>query len=217
MQVPAPLLQASGLCFGRNGRAVLHEINLELWQGSCLLLEGDNGAGKSTLLELLHGRLGPSGGERRFRGKPYTRPQRGIALLPQEPGTRWDAPMDVRTLVAMGARLAGGADPESASQRTCGALAQMGLSALAERSIQALSSGERQRVLIARALAQGADVLLLDEPFSGLDRRAQTALAGALVALSETAKAVVLSHHGPLPQALQQAVQTLTLTGGRLC
>jgi ABC-type Mn2+/Zn2+ transport system ATPase subunit len=105
-------------------------------------------------------------------------------------------------------------------------LAAFGLEALAGRPIAALSGGEQQRVLLARVLCQQADVLLLDEPFNGLDHNSRADLAQLLLDLVATGKAVVLSHHGVLPELLQQLpgevdargpVDHLTLSNGRLC
>lgn len=221
-----PLLQALALHCNLHGRPLLQGVDLVLGEGSFVVLHGDNGAGKSTLLELLHGRRRPSMGSVFFRGAPHTKPQRRIALLPQRPSTRWDMPMDVQTLVDLGTGLSGERNPLAARRIRDLNLAAFGLEALAGRPIAALSGGEQQRVLLARVLCQQADVLLLDEPFNGLDHNSRADLAQLLLDLVATGKAVVLSHHGVLPELLQQLpgevdargpVDHLTLSNGRLC
>lgn len=221
-----PLLQASGLHCNLNGRLLLQGVDLVLTERSLVVLQGDNGAGKSTLLELLHGRRRPCLGSVFFRGAPHTKPQHRIALLPQRPSTRWEMPMDVQTLVVLGTGLSGVNNRMAVRQLSDLALAAFGLEALAQRPIAALSGGEQQRVLLARVLCQQADVLLLDEPFNGLDHNSRADLAQLLLDLVATGKAVVLSHHGVLPELLQHLpgevdargpVDHLTLSNGRLC
>ena len=222
----APLFQALALHCNLNGRLLLQGVDLVLGEGSFVVLHGDNGAGKSTLLELLHGRRRPSMGSVFFRGAPHTKPQRRIALLRQRPSTRWDMPMDVQTLVDLGTGLSGVRNRLAARRISDLNLAAFGLEALARRPIAELSGGEQQRVLLARVLCQQAEVLLLDEPFNGLDHNSRADLAQLLLGVVVSGKAVLLSHHGVLPELLQQQaiegdapapVQHLTLSMGRLC
>ena len=221
-----PLLQAKALRYQRHGRCLLRDLDLSLWPGSCLVLRGDNGAGKSTLLEVLHGRRRADAGQVLLHGKPHVAPQPAVALLPQRNGIHWDAPIDVQTLVRMGARLAPPAERQHCDQLSQDAMAALQIDTLARRSIGALSGGERQRVLLARALAQRSEVLLLDEPFSALDQGARVDLADALVALIEQRTTLVIAHHGALPDSLQQLdagdgasapLRQRTLQGGELC
>ncbi|MBM5800867.1 MAG: ATP-binding cassette domain-containing protein [Cyanobacteria bacterium K_DeepCast_35m_m2_023] len=202
--VPKPLLQATALRYQRHGRNLLRDLALSLWPGTCLVLRGDNGAGKSTLLELLHGRRQPDAGEIRLHGRLHRKPHPSVALLPQHNGIRWDTPIDVQTLVQLSSRLASADQRYRIEQTSHDFLAVLQLETLARRSIAALSGGEQQRVLLARALAQRAEVLLLDEPFSALDQTARSDLAQAMISLIKEQKSLLIAHHGALPAELQQ-------------
>jgi iron complex transport system ATP-binding protein len=166
-------LVIDGVAVRYRDRTAVHASSLVLPSGQVIALVGPNGAGKSSLLKAIAG-LVPASGAIRLEDRPLggdarTR-ARTIAYLPQAPSAHW--PMKVRDLVALG-RLphrAFGAPPgaddlaavESALQRT-------DVAALAERPVDELSGGERARVLLARALAVGAPILLVDEPVAALD------------------------------------------------
>lgn len=189
-----PLLQALDLAYAYARFPVLVGIDLEVRPGSCIVIRGDNGAGKSTLLQLLQGRLEPSSGWVRLEGRPLRGQRRRVALVPQAPCLNWRYPIRLEPFVALAA---------PGDRRCCSlALRQVGLEALAERPIGCLSSGQRQRALIARALAQRAAVLLLDEPFANLDGASCLQLGALLRSLVSSGTAVVLSAHGELPPTL---------------
>ncbi|MFM9102409.1 MAG: metal ABC transporter ATP-binding protein [Cyanobium sp.] len=202
-----PLLQALGLAYAYGRFPVLVGIDLEVRPGSCSIIRGDNGAGKSTLLQLLQGRLEPSSGWVRLEGRPLRGQRRRLALVTQAPCLNWRYPIRLGAFVA----LAAGGDPRSGPS----ALGQVGLEALAERPIGSLSSGQRQRALIARALAQRAAVLLLDEPFACLDGASCLQLGALLRSLVTAGTAVVLSAHGELPPTLPRS-RTYLLQQGSL-
>jgi ABC-type Mn2+/Zn2+ transport system ATPase subunit len=202
-----PLLQALGLAYAYGRFPVLVGIDLEVMPGSCSVIRGDNGAGKSTLLQLLQGRLQPSSGWVRLEGRPLRGQRRRLALVPQAPCLNWRYPIRLGAFVA----LAAGGGPRSCPP----ALGQVGLEPLAERPIGSLSSGQRQRALIARALAQRAAVLLLDEPFAFLDGASRLQLGGLLRLLVDQGTAVVLSAHGELPPTLPRR-HTYLLQDGNL-
>lgn len=176
----------------------LHGVTLTLTCGTAVALIGGNGAGKSTLMKGIVGLVSASRGEVIWRGRPITRSTHEIAYLPQRADIDWDFPVTVRGLVEMGrypligrSRRYRPAD-EAAVMR---ALTTMRITDLAGRQVGALSGGQQQRALIARALAQEAHVLLLDEPFAGLDQPAQTLLAQLLRDLALSGRLVVASHH----------------------
>ena len=159
--------------FGRS--RVLDRVSLALAPGSLLALVGPNGAGKTTLLRILAGVLAPGAGEVCVRGEPLARLSRRalareLAVVPQELVVPF--PYRVRELVAMGraARL-GAFGREGPADRAAvdAALRALALDALAERTYTTLSGGEKQRTALARALAQEADALLLDEPTAHMD------------------------------------------------
>jgi ABC-type Mn2+/Zn2+ transport system ATPase subunit len=202
-----PLLQACQLAFGYGEAPVLHNLDLAVDRGTCTLIRGGNGAGKSTLLQLLQGKRQPSAGWVRLGGCPLPGQRRRLALVPQGSSIRWHYPIHLAALVALGCG-GSGQDPTQALQ-------QVGLAGLAQTPIAALSSGQRHRALIARALARQAEVLLLDEPFAALDDQSCQQLGSLLQALAAGGTAVVLTAHGDLPASLRPGRQ-LRLHDGQL-
>ncbi len=183
------------------GVPALHHVDLELHCGRCVGLLGPNGAGKSTLLKSI-ARLTPfETGRIIFDAHEHgrSRAEQSIAYLPQRSLVDWDFPLTVRGLVEMGRypalggwRRFGVGDAAAVDS----ALAATHLGDLADRQISALSGGQQQRAFLARAVAQGAHVYLLDEPFTGLDRNAQSLLSDLLRRLAaEDGKLVIVSHH----------------------
>jgi ABC-type Mn2+/Zn2+ transport system ATPase subunit len=194
-------LLIENLTVSYRGVPALHHIDLELRCGRCVGLLGPNGAGKSTLLKSI-ARLTPfETGKIVFDAHQHgsTRADQSIAYLPQRSLVDWDFPLTVRGLAEMGRypslggwRRFGAADAAAVDA----ALAATHLADLADRQISALSGGQQQRAFLARAVAQGAHVYLLDEPFTGLDRNAQSLLSDLLRRLAaEDGKLVIVSHH----------------------
>lgn len=166
--------------------------------GRSMALVGPNGAGKSTLLKTLAGLLKADSGSILWRGKPLTRSSHEIAYLPQRGDVDWNFPITVRGLVEMGRYPNLGwwrkylrHDQEIVER----ALTAMDLLDLQDRQISALSGGQQQRTFIARALAQEAHVLLLDEPFTGLDKPAQDNLSRLFRELTKEGRLLIASHH----------------------
>jgi ABC-type Mn2+/Zn2+ transport system ATPase subunit len=166
--------------------------------GTCVALIGPNGAGKSTLLKAVAGLLPVAAGTILWRGTRVARWSREIAYLPQRENVDWQFPITVRGVVRMGRYPQAGwwrpfsAADEAAIDRSIDLL---GLRDLENRQISQLSGGQQQRVFLARALAQEAHVLLLDEPFTGLDRPSRIALGETLRQLSAEGRLVIASHH----------------------
>ena len=166
--------------------------------GACVALIGPNGAGKSTLLKAIAGLLPLAGGRIFWRGSKVAKWSREIAYLPQRENVDWNFPITVRRVVTMGRYpQAGWWRPFSKSddEAITRAISVMGLDDLADRQISELSGGQQQRVFLARALAQEAHVLLLDEPFTGLDRNSKSSLAETLRTLTKEGRLVIASHH----------------------
>ncbi len=176
----------------------LREVSFATSCGACVALIGPNGAGKSTLLKAVAGLLPIAAGHVSWRGTTVAKWSREIAYLPQRENVDWQFPITVRGVVRMGRYpQAGWWRPFSQADVTAidRAIELMGLADLADRQISQLSGGQQQRVFLARALAQEAHVLLLDEPFTGLDRNSKSALASTLRDLTEQGRLVIASHH----------------------
>jgi ABC-type Mn2+/Zn2+ transport system ATPase subunit len=191
-------LQVENLRVRYRNLEALQDVSFKTSCGACVALIGPNGAGKSTLLKSIAGLLPMYGGRILWRGTKIAKWSREIAYLPQRENVDWFFPITVSGVVRMGRYpQAGWWRPfskvdEAAIAR---ALELMDLVDLADRQISELSGGQQQRVFLARALAQEAHVLLLDEPFTGLDRNSKSALAATLRQLTEQGRLVVASHH----------------------
>ena len=176
----------------------LHGISLATSCGNRVALIGPNGAVKSTLLKAIAGLVPRQTGTIQWRGSAVKKWSREFAYLPQREEVDWDFPITVRGLVEMGRYPHLGLwkryspSDEEAVER---ALQTLSIADLHDRQICELSGGQQQRAFLARALAQEAHVLLLDEPFTGLDRNASESLAALLAALSEEGRLVLSSHH----------------------
>ncbi len=223
MTVGAPLLQTDTLAVGIDGRALVRRLDLQLEPGRCWGLLGRNGAGKTTLLHTLAGLRPPLAGRLSLHGEelsdlPRRQVARRVGLLLQDREDRF--PQTVREAVLAGRyphlgpwREPGDRDLDLVRE----ALEKVGLAALAGRNVQTLSGGERQRVALAALLAQGPDLLLLDEPVSHLDLREQVRLLDLLRDLARQGHAVLMSLHDP-NHALGWCDRLLLLHRGRaLC
>lgn len=214
-------LRATGLSLTRSGRRIVEQVSLDLPPGSFTALLGANGAGKTTLLRLLLGLVAPSAGDVRLDGRPLATLGRRaiasrIAYVPQSHVPAF--PFTVTEIVAMGRTPAAGwgASLGSADRRAIeGALERVNMLGFAHRNYAELSGGERQAVLIARALAQDARILLLDEPIASLDLGQQNRVMQTLSALTGEGFAVLASLHHP-DVALRWCSDALVLQAGRV-
>ena len=178
--------------------SVLRDINFSVSCGNRMAVIGPNGAGKSTLLRILAGIKKQSSGEILWKNEPLENWAKEIAYLPQIDSHQLDFPITVREVVAMGRypqvsfwRKFTAKDKEKVEE----AMEVMEISSLADRQIDDLSGGQQQRAFIARCLAQEAHVILLDEPFNGLDAESRTHLAHTLKNLSDDGHLIIASHH----------------------
>lgn len=195
----------------------LHHVAFEVRCGQCVALLGPNGAGKTTLLKTLAGLVDRESGTIHFHGREVRGATPDIAYLPQRGNIDWDFPTTVRGLVEMGRYLRlgwwrsyGKADAAAVDS----AIHAMALEPLQDRQISALSGGQQQRAFLARALAQEAHVLLLDEPFTGLDKPNQDKLKATLRLLREQGKLLLVSHHD-LP-SVREIFDTVIMLNGEL-
>jgi ABC-type Mn2+/Zn2+ transport system ATPase subunit len=191
-------LEVSGVTVRYRGHVALEDAGFATSCGNCVALVGPNGAGKSTLLKAIAGLVPRSAGTIRWRGTGVRRWHREFSYLPQREEVDWSFPVTVRGLVEMGRysqlgwwRRWRAVDDEQVKS----AMELMNLGGLEKRQISELSGGQQQRAFIARAIASEAHVLLLDEPFTGLDRPAQDNLSGLLRRLAGEGRLVIASHH----------------------
>jgi ABC-type sulfate/molybdate transport systems ATPase subunit len=199
-----PLLRATGLTVTRGPRTVLHDVDLQLRGGELVALLGPNGAGKSTLLDALSGTLAPTAGSIERHGSV------AVALQSAEMARR-------SVLANLTAALGWWGVPRARrAQRAREALEAIGAGHLATRRATALSGGERRRVHLARVLAVRPDVLLLDEPFAGLDPEVRAALLqDAERALRSSGRATLVVVHDRA-EAWALADRLLILIEGRI-
>ncbi|GMA32844.1 metal ABC transporter ATP-binding protein [Litorihabitans aurantiacus] len=178
----------------------LDRADLTAPAGRVCALIGTNGSGKSSLLKAALGLVRPGGGTVTVAGTTprETRRRARVSSVPQAEQVDVTFPLDVRAVVGQGryghlgpTRRLRPADHEAVEN----ALARVGLTALADRTIAALSGGQRKRAFVARALAQEADVLLLDEPFAGVDRPSQDTITALLRELADGGACVVVATH----------------------
>lgn len=208
-------LKISDLTVSYSRVPALHHISFEVRCGQCVALLGPNGAGKTTLLKTLAGLASRESGTIHFHGREVSGATPDIAYLPQRGQIDWDFPTTVRGLVEMGRYLRLGwyrKYGENDDRAVNLAIEAMDLKALEHRQISALSGGQQQRAFLARALAQEAHVLLLDEPFTGLDKPNQDNLKATLKRLREQGKLLLVSHHD-LPSVREIFDQVLLLNG----
>jgi ABC-type Mn2+/Zn2+ transport system ATPase subunit len=184
-------IDIADMSVGYGGPPVLTDVDLAVRPGELVALVGANGAGKSTLLKVVVGLLRPSRGTVRVLGADPRAAAQRIAYLPQAEELRWDYPLRVEDVVAMG-RIGRSARGSSA---TASALAQVSATELARRPISALSGGQRQRVLLARALVSEPELLLLDEPATGVDPATEEQLMTVLRDIAATGRTVLVSTH----------------------
>lgn len=213
-------LRASGLCGGYGTRQVVGPVDIEVEAGTCVGILGPNGAGKSTLLRLLAGILPTRAGEVRLLGRALTAWRRRevariVGFVPQSLSVAF--PLTVLEMVMQGRapHLGAWQPPGPADEAAVGAaLREVGLEARRDVGVHTMSGGERQLVLLARALAGQPRVLLMDEPATGLDVRHQLALVETVRRLVATGVgAAVVLHDWNLAARLTDRV--LILQDGR--
>ena len=174
-------LAARDLSYSYGPKSTLERVDLELQPGTLTALVGPNGAGKSTLLHLLHGRLQPSGGTFECCGS--------IGLMPQRAAIDWTFPITVRDMVRLGqTNRLGTTTAETLLER-------VGMGEMRGRRLNQLSGGQQQRVLLARALMQQSDVLLLDEPCSAIDPPSREHLLGVMRQQASSGQTLLVSSH----------------------
>ena len=207
------VLEADKLTRRFGARRVVNEVSLELREAECLALFGPNGAGKTTLLRLLAGLLRPTSGAARVNGVPLrgdAEARSHIGLISHQ--SMLYTALTVRENVELAAKLYAVADARVAADR---ALRDMRVLDRAGVPVRALSRGLQQRVSIARALVHEPRVLLLDEPYTGLDAHGAGALTETLERLRASGATLVLVTHN-IAEGLAVATHVAVMHGGRL-
>ncbi len=209
--VASPVVSAIGLRRTFGAQRAVDGVDLALGAGECLALFGPNGAGKTTLLRLLAGLARPTAGEARIGAMrlPEAAARARVGLISHKT-MLYDA-LTARENVRFAADLHGLAEPARATAEVLEALA---VTARADVPVRALSRGMRQRVAVARAVVHAPEVILCDEPYTGLDEVGAAALTALLRARQAAGAALVLvTHH--LQEGLALATQVAVMRGGR--
>lgn len=195
------LLDVEGLTVAYGPILALDHVSVRVGAGRVCGLLGMNGSGKSTLFKAVMGMVPAASGTIRLCGTDsLTARKKGwVGYVPQSEGIDQTFPLRVRDVVMQGRYGFMGLTrrPKAADyDAVAAALATVHMTDLADRGIGDLSGGQRKRVFVARALAQGAKLLLLDEPFAGVDRTSEATITGLLRDLAATGVGVVVSTHG---------------------
>ena len=196
-----------------NGHTAIHHVNFRLHGGTICALVGVNGSGKSTLFKSIMGMIQPTKGAVTLNKIPVNKvlKQNIIAYVPQTEEVDWDFPVLVSDVVMMGryGRMSFLRIPSKEDKRQVEiALDRVNMLALKDRQIGELSGGQKKRVFLARALAQQGKVLLLDEPFTGVDVQTENAIIELLKSLREEGHLVLVSTHnlGSVPEFCDQVI-----------
>ena len=192
-------LRVRDLWAGHPGQPpAVERVDLEVPVGEMVGLVGPNGAGKSTLFKAILGLITPLRGDVEAFGRPVSEARDDIAYMPQVEEVDWDFPISVRDAVLMGRyrrpRPFGRWSREDQAEAS-EALERVGLADLGGRQVGRLSGGQRRRVLMARSIARGARLLLLDEPFAGLDAAVQHDLLRILDGLARQGRSILIATH----------------------
>lgn len=193
-----PAVEFDAVTVAYGDHVAVKDVTAALHPGAIVGLLGPNGAGKTTLLRALLGVLPPARGRIRIHGTPPREAYHHVSYLPQHEDVNWDFPVTVFEVVLMGrVRALGWLNRPTARDRALAqeALARVGLEGLAGRQIGQLSRGQRQRALLARALAQDGDIVILDEPLAGVDLPSQEAIVRLLGELRDRKALVLVSLH----------------------
>lgn len=195
---PGPAIEIEHLTVSYGSAPALLDVSLSIPAGKLVGVIGPNGSGKSTLIKSVLGFLRPDFGTVKIFGQPAERAKGRVAYVPQRGSVDWDFPVTVREVALMGRyghvpwyRELSPADMQAADD----ALEMVRMTPFRDRQIGQLSGGQQQRVFMARAMAQGADILLLDEPFAGVDAATERAILDVLEQTRAAGRTLIVVHH----------------------
>ncbi len=191
-------LEVHDLTVSYNRRPVLWDIDFTVPEGNLIGIVGPNGAGKSTLIKAIMGLIPLASGYVRIFGQELAGTRKRVGYVPQRNSVDWDFPTNALDVVLMGryGKLGLFARPRAADLEVAHeSLRKVGMQDFARRQISQLSGGQQQRVFLARALAQDADLYLMDEPFVGVDAATESAIVDLLREMRQQGKTVLVVHH----------------------
>ena len=191
-------IEVANLTVSYNAKPALLDVNVKIEADQLVGVIGPNGAGKSTFIKAILGFVKPDLGTIKIQGTNAKNAKGLVAYVPQRGSVDWDFPITVREVALMGRfqkipwyASPGKKDRDAAME----ALEMVRMTDFAHRQIGELSGGQQQRVFMARALAQGSDILLLDEPFAGVDAATERAILEVLERAKKSGKTLVVVHH----------------------
>lgn len=192
------IININDLTVSYDSKPVLWDVDLQIPESVLMAIVGPNGAGKSTLIKAILNLVKPVTGDVTFWDKSYKEVRKRIAYVPQRESVDWNFPTTVFDVVLMG-RYGNisyfGRPSKKDKEIALSALEKVGMTEFKNRQISQLSGGQQQRVFLARALAQEADLYLMDEPFQGVDAKTEKAIVDLLKELRAQNKTVLVVHH----------------------
>lgn len=191
-------IEAQNITLSYTEEPVVRDVSFTLPMGSLVGVVGPNGAGKSTLIKAIVGVMRPDQGQIKVGGEPVGASKGQVTYVPQRGAVDWDFPITATEVVRQGRfgsvgllRRFRAEDRRAVNE----AMEAVGITDLGRRQIGALSGGQQQRVFLARALAQGGDIFVMDEPFVGVDAATEAAIVDVLQNLRDEGKTVIVVHH----------------------
>ncbi len=192
------IIEVHDLTISYNKKPALWSVDFDLEEGKIIGIIGPNGAGKSTLLKAIMGLLPLASGYVKIYDQKLDAVRNRVSYVPQRGSVDWDFPANVLEVVMMGLyrqRKWFGGSSTSEKQKAMAALEKVNMTDFASRHISQLSGGQQQRVFLARAMAQNADLYLMDEPFAGVDAATETSILQLLGAMRDAGKTIIVVHH----------------------
>ena len=192
------VIEVEHLTVSYHARPALLDVSVKVESDQLVGVIGPNGAGKSTLIKAILGFVKPDLGTVRINGREAHKAKGEVAYVPQRGAVDWDFPITVREVALMGRyqQIPWYTSPRRQDREAADeALEMVRMADFRHRQIGELSGGQQQRVFMARALAQGSDILLLDEPFAGVDAATERAILDVLERAKKAGKTLVVVHH----------------------